>query len=93
MCGLASKTMEYLTSLSFKECIICENSFVYYFILKKHQELYIWWFTKCTLSNYEELYLQRPMQSVSITTDIVISYSIQHYVIKFVSDLRQVGNL
>ena len=33
------------------------------------------------------------MQSVSITTDIVISYSIQHYVIKFVSDLRQVGNL
>jgi hypothetical protein len=38
------------------------------------------------------------MQSVSITTKIVSSnpvhgemYSIQHYVIKFVSDLRQVG--
>ena len=39
-----------------------------------------------------------PMQSVPITTNIVSSnrvhgevYSIQHYVIKFVSDLRQVG--
>jgi hypothetical protein len=29
-----------------------------------------------------------PMQSVPITTDVV---SVQHYVIKFVSDLRQVG--
>jgi hypothetical protein len=44
--------------------------------------------------------LQLPMQSVPITTNVVISnieyrlggvYSIQHYVIKFVSDLRQVG--
>ena len=39
-----------------------------------------------------------PMQSVPITTNVVGSnpfhdevYSIQHYVIKFVSDLRQVG--
>jgi hypothetical protein len=39
-----------------------------------------------------------PMQSVSITTKVVSSnhvhgrvYSIQHYVIKFVSDLRQFG--
>jgi hypothetical protein len=38
------------------------------------------------------------MQSVPITIDVVSSnldqgevYSIQHYVIKFVSDLRQVG--
>ena len=38
------------------------------------------------------------MQSVPITTNVVSSipadgkvYSIQHYVIKFVSDLRQVG--
>ena len=38
------------------------------------------------------------MQSVTITTNFVISnrahgkvYSIQYYVIKFVSDLRQVG--
>jgi hypothetical protein len=38
------------------------------------------------------------MQSVTITTKVVSSnpvnskvYSIQHYVIKFVSDLRQVG--
>jgi hypothetical protein len=45
-----------------------------------------------------ELYLQLPMQSVPITTNAVSSnpvhgevYSIQHYVIKFVSDLRQVG--
>jgi hypothetical protein len=41
---------------------------------------------------------QLPMQSVPIITDIVSSnpphgevYSMQHYVIKFVSDLRQVG--
>jgi hypothetical protein len=40
------------------------------------------------------------MQSVPITTNIVSSnpvhsevYSIQHYVIKFVSDLRQVGRV
>jgi hypothetical protein len=43
--------------------------------------------------------LQPPVQSVSITTNIMSSnpvhgevYSIQHYVIKFISDLRQVGD-
>jgi hypothetical protein len=42
--------------------------------------------------------LQLPVQSVPITTKVVSSnpihgevYSIQHYVIKFVSDLRQVS--
>jgi len=42
--------------------------------------------------------LQLPVQSVHITTNVVSSntvhgdvYSIQHYVIKFVSDLRPVG--
>ena len=42
-------------------------------------------------------YLQLPVQSVPIATKVVSSnpvhgelYSIQHYVIKFVSDLRQV---
>ena len=42
--------------------------------------------------------LQLPMRSVAFTTNVVNSnlahgkvYSIQHYVIKFVSDLRQVG--
>jgi hypothetical protein len=42
--------------------------------------------------------LQLPMQSVLITTNVVNSnpvhdevYWIQHYVIKFVSDLRQAG--
>jgi len=42
--------------------------------------------------------LQLPVQSVPITTNVVSSnhvhdkvYSIQHYVIKFVSDLQQVG--
>jgi uncharacterized protein YbcV (DUF1398 family) len=42
--------------------------------------------------------LQLPVQSVPITTNVVSSspahgkvYSIQHYVIKFVSDLWQVG--
>ena len=41
---------------------------------------------------------QLPVQSVPITTNVVSSnpvhgdvYSMQHYVIKFVSDLRQVG--
>jgi hypothetical protein len=45
-----------------------------------------------------ELDLQLPMQSVPITTNVVstnpvhgVVYSKQHYVIKFVSDLRQVG--
>jgi len=45
-----------------------------------------------------QLDLQLTMQSVPITTKVVSSnpahgevYSIQHYVIKFVSDLRQVG--
>jgi hypothetical protein len=38
--------------------------------------------------------LQLPVQSVPITTKVVSSYpvySIQHYVIKFVSDFWQVG--
>jgi len=42
--------------------------------------------------------LQLPIQSVHIITNVVSSnpthgemYSIQHYVIKFVSDLHQVG--
>jgi len=40
--------------------------------------------------------LQLPMQSVPITTDIVGSiqsseWDLQHYVIKFVSNSRQVG--
>ena len=45
-----------------------------------------------------KLDLQLPMQSEPITTKVVSSkpvqgevYLIQHYVIKFVSDLRQVG--
>ena len=41
-----------------------------------------------------QLNLQLPMQSVPITTDVVSSNfdqgGVQHYVIKFVSDLRQV---
>jgi hypothetical protein len=35
--------------------------------------------------------LQLPMQSVHITTNSGEVYSIQHYVIQFVSTLRQVG--
>jgi len=42
--------------------------------------------------------LQLPVQSVPITTKVVSSnpvhgkvYSMQHYVMKFVSDMRQVG--
>jgi hypothetical protein len=42
--------------------------------------------------------LQQPMQSVPITNKVVSSnpvhwevYSIQHYVMKFVSDLRQIS--
>ena len=45
-----------------------------------------------------ELILQLPMQSVHNKSKVMSSnpvhddvYSIQHYVIKFVSDLRQVG--
>ena len=45
----------------------------------------------------QELDLQLPVQSVPITTNVSSKpvhgevYSIQHYVIKFASDLRQVG--
>jgi hypothetical protein len=46
----------------------------------------------------ESMDLQLPVQSVPITTEVVSSnpdhyevYSIQHYVTKFVSELRQVG--
>ena len=45
-----------------------------------------------------QLDLQLPLQSVSITTNVVSAnhvhgevYSIQHYVIKLISDLRQLG--
>ena len=45
------------------------------------------------------LHLQLPIQSVPITTKVASSnpahgemYSIQHYVIKFVNDVRQVGD-
>jgi hypothetical protein len=48
--------------------------------------------------SFRSLDLQLPMQSVPITTNVVGSnpshdevYSIQHYVIKFVSDLRLIG--
>jgi hypothetical protein len=44
--------------------------------------------------------LQLPMQSVSITTNVMNSntvrgemYSMQHYVIKFVRDLQQVSDV
>jgi hypothetical protein len=50
------------------------------------------------LVEYFSLDIQLPVQSVPITTKVVGSnpvlgevYSIQHYVIKFVSDLRQVS--
>jgi len=47
--------------------------------------------------SYQE-HTKLPVESVPITTNVVSSntardevYSIQHYVIKFISDLRQVG--
>ena len=50
------------------------------------------------LESYMQLDLQLPVQSVPIATNVVSLnpahgevYSIQHYVIKFVSDLWQVG--
>ena len=52
----------------------------------------------CWPSSYGSWSLQLPLQSMSITTKVVSSnpvngevYLIQHYVIKFVSDLRDVG--
>ena len=54
-------------------------------------------YSKCFLLPHAGFYLYS-VQSVLITTNVVSSnsvhgemYSIQHYVIKFVSDLRQVG--
>jgi hypothetical protein len=50
------------------------------------------------ISNAGNLLIDKPVQSVPITTKVVSAnpvhgevYSIQHYVIKFVSVLRQVG--
>jgi hypothetical protein len=58
---------------------------------KQKKTIMIWYDTMHDIS-------QLPVQSVSITTEFVSSnpihgevYSIQHYVIKLVSDLRQVG--
>jgi hypothetical protein len=60
---------------------------VHSYILGAVVVVFVWW-----------LNLQLPVQSVPITTQVVSSnavhrevYSIQHYVIKFVSNLRQVG--
>jgi len=50
------------------------------------------WSYRCWIYNYMCIYI--PMQSVPITTNVVSSnptQAIQHYVINFVSDLRQVG--
>jgi len=62
------------------------NNILYYWHLANSQNTPSW------------LRSQLPMQSVSITTNVVISnlahgevYLIQQYVIKFVSDLHQVG--
>jgi len=63
------------------------NEFIFHLNLHIYIETVVWL-----------LHLQLPVQSVSITPKVVSSnpvhdkvYSIQHYVIKFISDLRQVG--
>ena len=77
------------------------------FICVVHSELYLCSQLALTVSMLAgatvvvivwKLDLQLPAQSVPITTKIVSSnhvqgevYSMQHYVIKFVSDMRQVG--
>jgi hypothetical protein len=60
--------------------------------------IYIWTLAIVVVIVWE-LDLQLPVQSVPITTEVLSSnpthgdvYSIQHYVIKFVSDLRQVND-
>jgi hypothetical protein len=65
------------------------------FVVRHHvyfQNVYIYWGAVVVVD------LQLPVQSMYITTKIVSSnpvhdrvYSIQHYVIKFVNDLRQAG--
>jgi hypothetical protein len=64
------------------------NDYIYYSLIIRNIVAMIVWF----------LDLQLSMQSVSISTNVVRSslahgevYLIQHYVIKFVSDLRQVS--
>ena len=57
----------------------------------------LFYFRKVKLGCREVVGLQLSMQSVPITTNVSYNpthrelYSIQHYVIEFVSDLRQVG--
>ena len=60
--------------------------------------IYIWTLAIVVVIIWE-LDLQLPVQSVPITTEVLNSnpthgdvYSIQHYVIKLASDLRQVGD-
>ena len=78
--------------------------FTVYFVIYKKFAFATFDFDGCFLIRIRdrhcrmELDLQLPMQSVSTTTNVVSSnpshgdvYSIQHYVIKFVSDVRQVG--
>ena len=62
-------------------------------LLKIQLRMLVWYKVKVMIYDF-----QLPMQSVSITTKVVSSnpvhgevYSIQHYVLKFVSNLWQVG--
>jgi len=70
---------------------------MYYTLLQIHTTKSV--FPKARVVIEWQLELQLPMQSVPITTNVVSSnpvhgelYSIQLYVIKFVSDLRQFGD-
>ena len=68
-------------------------------MLDHNENICIYYETQHTFVIVWQLDLHLPMQSVPITTQVVSSnnsthvevYSIQHYVIKFDSDLREVG--
>ena len=78
--------------LEYSKVVHCFSQFLY-FVLTTNS---------ITIDNKQivKLNLQLPVESVHIATNVVRLnlahvevYSIQHYVIKFVSDLRQVGGL
>ena len=62
-------------------CLFCFIIYLFiYFIFRGVVAVIVW-----------QLDLQLPMHSVIITTDSRSGRGVQHYVIKFVSNLRQVG--
>jgi len=87
---------------SIQHYVIVSHSDKHYVIVSHSDKHYVIKFVRgqsWSWSYGSWIHVQLPMQSVAITSKVVSSnpiqvygdYSLQHYVIKFVSDFRQVG--